>query len=132
MSLEIRPGAGFQMGTLHAQVPRSLIGKWARRGLKGKRSGRSLPNLECLFKPRLSILKRQMRPAPLRHDRIRLRMRAGLGIRARYELMQLLGNRNFSTVQNCTCVGKSNTRRDEVTSTTWRENTVLGKKWRHS
>jgi hypothetical protein len=57
VSLEIRPGAGFQMGTLHAQVPRSLIGKWARRGLKGKRSGRSLPNLECLFKLRLSILQ---------------------------------------------------------------------------
>jgi hypothetical protein len=56
-----------------------------------------------------------MRPAPLRHDRIRLRMRAGLEIRARYELMQLSGNRNFSTVRNCTCVGKSNTRQDEVT-----------------
>jgi hypothetical protein len=41
--------------------------------------------------------------------------RLRLGIRARYELMQLSGNTKFSTVLNCTGVGKSNTRRDEVT-----------------
>jgi hypothetical protein len=41
---------------------------------------------------------------PLQDDRIRLRVRTSLGIRARYELMQLSGNRKFSAVRNCTYV----------------------------
>jgi hypothetical protein len=56
-----------------------LLGMWARRSLKGERSGSCIPKLGSLFKPCLSILKRQMRPAPLWDDRIRLCMRARLG-----------------------------------------------------
>jgi hypothetical protein len=60
-------------------------------------------------------LKDKCGQPPLWDDRIRLRMRARLGIRARYELMELSGSRKFSTVRKCICVGKSNTRRDGVT-----------------
>jgi hypothetical protein len=39
-----------------------LIEIWARHSLKGERSGSRIPKLGSLFKPCLSILKRQMRP----------------------------------------------------------------------
>jgi hypothetical protein len=47
-----------------AEPSQLLIGMWTRRSLKDQRSGSCIPKLGSLFKPCLSILKRQMRPTP--------------------------------------------------------------------